>query len=48
MADHQGSHSKGAISVVDDAITDHKTVEKNSEGKYVSENLLLMLHTAIY
>ena len=44
MADHNDSQSKGANSAVDNAITDRTTVEKNSEGKFVSENLLLMFH----
>ena len=44
MADHNHSQSKGANSAVDNAITDRTTVEKNSEGKFVSENLLLMFH----
>ena len=36
MADHKDSQSKGANSTVDDDITDRTTVEKNSEGKFVS------------
>ena len=47
MADHEDSQSKGADSAVDDDITDHTTVDKNSEGKCVFEKLLLIFHTAI-
>ena len=46
MADHKDSQSKGANSTVDDDITDRTTVEKNSEGKFVFENLLPIFHTA--
>ena len=47
MADHNDAQSKGAKSAREDDITDHTTVDKNSEGKFVFENLLLMLNTAI-
>ena len=39
---------KESNSAVDDVITDHATIDKNSEGKFFSENLLLIFHTAIY
>ena len=39
---------KESNSAVDDVITDHATIDKNSEGKFFSQNLLLISHTAIY
>ena len=47
MADPKDSQSKGANSTVDDDITDRTTVEKNSEGKSIFENLLPIFHTTI-
>ena len=38
---------KESNSAVDDFITDHATVDKNSGGKLFLENLLLISHTAI-
>ena len=43
MADPKDSQSKGANSTVDDDITYRTTVEKNSEGKSIFENLLPIL-----
>ena len=41
------AQSKGAKSAMEDDITDPATVDKNSEGKFVFENLLPTFHTAI-
>ena len=46
MADTKDSQSKGANSTVDVDSTDRTTVDKNSEGKFVFENLLPIFHTA--
>ena len=35
---------KESNSAVDDVITDHATIDKNSEGKFFSQNLLLISH----
>ena len=43
MADPKDSQSKRATSTADDDITYRTTVEKNSEGKFVFENLLTIL-----
>ena len=40
MADHNNAQSKGAKTAVEDDITDHTTVDKNSEGKFVFEKLV--------
>ena len=44
MADHNDAQLKGATSAEDVDITDHTTVDKNSEGKFVFENLLPILY----